>query len=225
VPRVHALAGAIALALLLAGCGLPILAEPPGPAVAGAGHMQSERRAVRGVRAVEFSAFGALTITQGDEESLTITGQPNVLPLITSAMDGDILQIRMGGNVASALGLKIDLRVRELREISLNDAGDIAALGLSGDALRVTISGSGSLRAAGRVDAQTVELSGAGAYDGGGLESRLATVTISGFADALLRAREQLRANISGSGTVEYYGQPQVIEEISGLGQVMRRTR
>jgi hypothetical protein len=207
------------IGLLLASC-----AEGPGAMVAGSGPVVREERPASGVSAVEFGAFGNLEIVQGDEEGLTIMGQGNVLPMIMSEIDGDTMRIYVNGNVHPSYGLKMVLKVRSLRSIVAGGAGGISASGISGDTLSISVTGANTVAVVGSVREQTVTLSGSGSYDGSALESQRATITIDGFADAVVRVEEQLRANISGNGSVEYFGEPRVIDDITGLGQVMRRT-
>ncbi len=209
--------GATLLGLLLASCA-------DGAMIKGSGPVVREERPAAGVRAVEYSAFGKLEIVQGEEEGLTVMGQGNILPHIISEVDGDTMRIYVKGSIDPTYGLQMRLRVRELRSITAGGAGGISASGISGDALSISVSGGNTVAVAGKVYEQSVTLSGSGSYDGSALESQRATVTIDGFADAVVRVAEQLRANISGNGSVEYFGEPRVIDNITGLGQVMRRT-
>ncbi|MEI7769163.1 MAG: DUF2807 domain-containing protein [Chloroflexales bacterium] len=216
---------ALLLGLLLSGCGSAMLGHDPGALVEGSGPVIREERPVSGVSAVEFGAFGNLEIIQGDEEGLTLQAQGDILPMIASEVDGDTLRIYAKGNVSPKLGIQMRLKVRSLRSIMAGGSGNITVMGLSGDTLSVRVIGANAVTVAGSVREQTVSLTGAGTYDGGALESQRATVTIDGFADALVRVSEQLRTSISGPGTVEYFGEPRLIDDNTGLGQVMRRTR
>lgn len=217
--RLRTMLGAIIVGLLLVGC-----AAGPGPLIEGAGPVVRDERPAAGVRAVEYGAFGNLEIVQGDDEGLTVMAQSNILPNIVSAIDGDTMRIYFDGNIHPTYGLQMRLTVRELHSIVAGGAGNISVSRLSGDSLSVKISGGNSVTVAGKVYEQDVTLSASGSYDGSALESQRATVTIDGFASAVVRVDEQLRANISGNGSVEYFGQPRVIDDITGFGQVMRRT-
>jgi hypothetical protein len=219
VSRLHILIGAIIVVLLLGGC-----AANTGTLIEGSGPVVRDERPAEGVRAVEFGAFGNLEIVQGEEEGLTVMAQGNILPYIVSAIDGDTMRIYFDGNIHPTYGLQMRLKVRELRSIVAGGAGNISVSGLSGDSLSIKVTGGNSVMVEGQVYEQDVTLSASGSYDGSALESQRATVTIDGFANAVVRVEEQLRANISGNGSVEYFGQPRVIDNITGFGQVMRRT-
>jgi len=208
----------IVAGLLLAGC------TQSGAMIQGSGPIVRDERPASGVSAVEFGAFGNLEIVQGEEEGLTVMAQGNILPMIVSEVDGETIRIHMQGSINPTYGVQMRLKVRKLRSIIAGGSGNISVKGLNGDAISISVSGGNSVTVTGSVQEQSVTLSGSGAYDGSGLESQRATVSIDGFASAVVRVQDQLQANISGNGSVEYFGTPTVIENITGLGQVMRRT-
>ena len=67
---------------------------------------------------------------------------------------------------------------------------------------------------------QEIELSSVGTYSAGGLESARARIALSGAGTATLWVTEELDVDISGVGSVDYYGDPVVAPEISGLGRL-----
>lgn len=214
------LVAAMILSLLLVGCG-----QSNSETITGSGPVVREERQASGIRTVEFSAFGTLEIVQGDEEGLTVLAQGNILPMIISEVEGETLRIYVKGNINPTYGLQMRLKLHSLTSIVAGGAGKISASKISGDSISISVSGANTVVLEGTVREQTVTLSGAGSYDGSSLTSKQATITIEGFADAVVRVEEQLQANISGNGSVEYFGSPRVIENISGLGQVMQRTQ
>jgi hypothetical protein len=110
----------------------------------------------------------------------------------------------------------------ELR-ISANGGSSIHIDGLKTQSLRVD--GSGALKAelAGEATEQRVAISGAAEYDAERLASTQANVSVSGVGHVVVRVEKALTASISGAGTIEYYGNPEVKEHVSGVGRVKRR--
>jgi hypothetical protein len=88
----------------------------------------------------------------------------------------------------------------------------------------LTVDGSGALSAelGGRVDEQHVSISGAGTYNAERLKTGDATVSVSGVGNVIVNAERTLKASISGAGVIEYLGDPQVTEHVSGMGRVKR---
>ena len=84
------------------------------------------------------------------------------------------------------------------------------------------ISGSGSIDLAGTTTELLVDLGGSGDIDTSELSAQEAVVEIGGSGDVSVAARDNLSVRITGSGTVEYSGDPVVDQEISGSGDVIR---
>src|SRR5262245_34224468 len=73
---------AVALIGLAAGCGLPFQVIIRG--TPGSGKIVEERRSVEAFSAVEAGGALRITVTLGEAPSLTLKGDDNLLPLITS---------------------------------------------------------------------------------------------------------------------------------------------
>jgi Putative auto-transporter adhesin, head GIN domain len=85
----------------------------------------------------------------------------------------------------------------------------------------VTMPSPCEIEVAGRVEEQSVSLSGMGEYDARALDSRTATVALKGpGGHAIVRVEDELTVSISGPGRVEYYGQPRVTKRVSPMGVV-----
>jgi hypothetical protein len=228
---------AMLLALALAGCRISV--------TRGSGKMATETREVSGFNAVELSWLGDLAITQGPTESLTIEADDNILPLITSKVEGGTLVIGLEGGLGSnqvvpTRVVKYSLGVKDLSAVDLSGAGNISAPSIRADQLRVGLSGAGNvsldqilatrlevrssgagkITVGGQADTEAVVLSGLGAYEAGGLRASDVSVTISGAGGATVWAESTLDAIISGAGGVSYYGSPLVTKTISGLGSL-----
>ncbi|HMN30753.1 MAG TPA: head GIN domain-containing protein [Caldilineaceae bacterium] len=225
------------LTLLLSACGLRV--------INGSGRIVTESRPVSDIHAVNFSGFGELTVTQGEDEGLTITTDDNLLPYIKTSSSGGVLTIGFedGGwtpVIRPSDSIRFALTVNSLDSLDLSGAGTVKAERLTGDGLTlrqsgagqisigdlrasdltVDMSGAGNIDLAGQVTNQTVELSGLGNYEAGNLESQSAAVTLSGAGNAPVWANEQLDAQLSGAGSIKYYGEPQVHSQVSGLGDI-----
>lgn len=77
-----------------------------------------------------------------------------------------------------------------------------------GDALSLTVSGSGSVEARGAVNAVTARTSGSGSVDVTGVTSEQADLTTSGSGSISATARRSVLAHTSGSGRITVYGNP-----------------
>jgi hypothetical protein len=211
--------------------------------IKGSGNVVTEERDVSGFDRVALSGFGEVIITQGDEESLTVETDDNLMRYIETVVrgvtlelgftDDDILLrpsksiifrlsvIELTALDSSGAGLfEIDELDADRLEVTLSGAGDIRIDSLTATDLVVTVSGAGNIKLAGQVKTQEVNLNGLGNYVAPDLESQAATVRISGAGSASIWALDTLDVTISGAGNVDYYGSPEVSENISGVGKV-----
>jgi hypothetical protein len=210
--------------------------------IQGSGRLAQESRNVHGFNKVSLQGFGELTISQGNKESLTVEADDNILPKIKTVVEDGKLVIGMerGVSISTHLKLRYTLTVAEIDCIELSGSGkvisgplnssdfrvrlpgsgEIHIESLDADSLDATISGSGTIDLAGKVDRQAVHISGSGKTRAPDLQSHAAEASISGSGSTTLWAQDSLSARISGSGSVGYYGSASVTKSVSGSGSV-----
>ncbi len=205
-----------------------------------------EERAARGVKRVRLHGIGELTITQGDDEGLTVQAEESILPLIETDLRDGVLTIgfrRQMRGIKPAMPVRFDLRVRQLRGLAVSGSGSARSAQIHSERLDVeisgsgsvlldelvtrwlgaTISGSGSFQVAGEAPEHRAQISGSGELQAESLRTRKADVTVSGSGGATVHVSDALSAVISGSGSVVYSRNPQVSQVTSGSGRVHAR--
>ena len=75
----------------------------------------------------------------------------------------------------------------------------------------------------GKVNDLRLTLAGAGYLDAARLNASQSFVDSSGVGHAVVNAGDRLTVNLSGIGSVEYIGPPQLERNNSGLGKVTQR--
>lgn len=209
--------------------------------VRGSGNIEKEEREVSGFDEVSFSGTGNLIITQGEEESLLVEADDNILPLIETDVSGGKLNIsyKWGYNIVPTSNTIFYLSVIDLNEVSLSGAGKIDCEDFETDKLKfkltgagdiyfnifaekleINSSGAGNLNLSGEVESQKVDISGVGRYNAKELESKECDINVTGAGSATVNVSEELYVVISGVGNVNYTGSPNVERDISGLGKV-----
>ncbi|MBN2073907.1 MAG: DUF2807 domain-containing protein [Actinobacteria bacterium] len=209
--------------------------------VRGSGDIETEEREVSGFDEVNFSGMGNLIIEQGDEESLEIEADDNIIPLIETRVKGRELYIgyKRGFSIAPTSNIRIHLTVMDLEQIELSGVGDMDCDNMETDKIRFDISGSGdidfhmeaesietnvaglgNIKLSGRTSNHRVEINGSGKYDAEDLESERCEVEISGLGSATVNVSGELDVEINGAGNVYYKGTPDITQDISGLGRI-----
>jgi hypothetical protein len=184
-----------------------------------------EARQVSGFTKVELTGVGELTIEQTGAESLTISAEDNLLPQLTSEVEGDTLILGKKPNteIVTTKPITYTLTMKEISGLAVSGSGTINAPKLTTAALGTEISGSGVITTGGSANDQDVEISGSGRYVADGLTSKTVKVGISGSGTASVVATDVLDVKISGSGSLTYQGSPQVTQAISGSGKLIKK--
>ena len=89
-------------AALLSGCGAfsgLVQTAQDADAITPSDTIVTETRDVSGFDTIEMSTFGKVILTQGDAESLTITGSDNIVPMVQTCVRDGKLMIEMEENV------------------------------------------------------------------------------------------------------------------------------
>lgn len=115
------------------------------------------------------------------------------------------------------------VEVKSLESLNAKGVGSIEIKDIQGKQLSVFLDGVGSIAIAGNVDVLDLELTGVGSFDGQGLKAKQAQVRNKGVGSAMVNVSEYLDASVSGLGSIEYIGSPQVTESVKGMGTIKKR--
>jgi hypothetical protein len=204
--------------------------------------MARESRDVSNFHGVSLEGIGTLLLQQGDAEALTVEAEQKVIDRIETVVENGILMIRPARSIKTRQPVTYHLTAMQLDDIAVSGASSLEAGpltanqlqlqtggtagaridNLSGQTLGVQMSGSGRVTLAGTVDTQTIEMTGTGMYDATNLASRVATITVNGTGQAVINVSESLNAVVGGTGRVSYIGNPQVSQNVSGVGSVTK---
>ena len=155
---------------------------------------------------------------------MTVSAPANILPLVTTVVNGGYLTISIKGSVSFARPLQVVASGPNLNELRSMGTGTISIHGASGSELRVKVSGSGAVVASGVVGRLVADVSGSGGVDASALRAKVVEASVSGSGDVNAYASEEARADVSGSGSIQILGQPARRHvEKSGSGQIVFR--
>ncbi len=204
------------LVLVLCGCGVP----PVGPldeneeTITGSGTVVTESRTVSGFAGVSLHGVARITIEQTGEETLTITAEDNVLPVLLSEVRDGRLILGPEENVKLETHEEIvyHLHVRNLGSIEINGVIYADAVGIDTETLDINIIGVSHLTASGRAPLQDVFLSGVATYQAQALASAGVTIDGDGVIDAIVQVSDWLTVRACGAGSIRYIGSPEVTQ-------------
>ena len=191
--------------------------------VRGSGNVITESRDVSGFSEIAVLGSGNVVVDVNGTESLTVEAEDNIMPLLKTEVRNGRLELSAESSISPTTDVTYTVTAATLDGVSISGSGDVAATGIDAESFDVEISGSGKVEPVGTADTLTLGISGSGRYAGEGLVASVGTVRVSGSGDAVVRVTDDLDVDVSGSGSVEYIGEPTVTESISGSGDISRR--
>jgi Putative auto-transporter adhesin, head GIN domain len=209
----------LAVPLMAVGC------DDFSPGIRGSGKVVSETRNPTGFSAIVLKGTGRVLIDTNGSESLEITADDNLLPLLTSEIQGDqlVLGTKDNTNVSPSNEIVYKVSAKNLNSIELSGSGSIDSKGTKADVLIIVIGGSGDVSAAGTAERQEITVAGSGNYKGDNLKSKSTVITISGSGNVDVDTSEKLDVTIAGSGSINYRGNPAITQKVLGSGSIQKK--
>jgi hypothetical protein len=226
----------LVLALLLADA--PLMAQQ----LRGNGNMQTQDRDVSGFKGINVSGGFAVEVTQGNQESLRIEAEENLLGNIRTEVRGGVLHIYNEDGVTSNKGMKAYITMRELNSVDIS--GGVKVTGKSSfrtDALKLDISGASKvtmdintkkldadmsgaskIELTGKADVLEMDMSGASKVEAADLQAKRVKVEASGASKIKVYATDELDINASGATVVHYKGSPSISAETSSAARISK---
>lgn len=219
--------GASLLALsvvLVAACGdISITFGDDVSKVKGNGIKATETRAVAAFTAIEATGIGGLKLRVGEADSLKITADENILPIIKSEVKDGVLILSTTGATKSKTDIVFEATAKTIKRLENSGTVSIDAKGFNGGELSVETSGVGSITLAGRVDSLKASLSGVGSLDADALSADRVQTDLSGVGSANVRAEKSISGSVSGVGSLTWRGAAtDVTTNVSGIGRVSK---
>ncbi|HLO15401.1 MAG TPA: head GIN domain-containing protein [Anaerolineales bacterium] len=236
----------VSTSLVLVSCSL-IRGRGLGGGVLGSGNIQTEARDTGAFQAISIEYPGAkIIVQQGNKESVEIQADDNLLPQLSTEVLAGRLTIKSTEtnwktSVNPSKQVKMTITARDLNEIVLSaEVGDLevndlqtgtlklvlsggAQIKLNGiqvDLLDSDLSGAGDIQVSGIANEIKLILSGLGNFNAADLKSNKAYVELSGMGNAIIRVEKELTATITGAGSINYFGNPRVEQNVNGAGSV-----
>lgn len=213
--------------------------------IKGNGNMTTITRTTGEYDGVKCAGSFDYILVSGDEGKITIEGEENLLEHIVTEVKGGKLVVKTENNVNLSTSwnktIKVTIPFRDINSVSLAGSGDLwnedtiktnsleVSLAGSGDviidveanAVEGNLAGSGDLTLKGSTNDLEVSLSGSGDIHAFGLDANNTVVSIAGSGDAEVVSNKSIKARVSGSGDIEYKGNPSKEDtKVSGSGSI-----
>ena len=230
------------LSLFVIGC----ISAQRNEKISGKGNQVTLERSIKDYDQIAISGFFHIELVDGKEGMLTLVGEQNILDHIITEVTGNKLTIKVknGYNLnpsSRKKGVSITIPVESITALSLSGSGEIVgrktlmanhfetamsgsgdiALALDVNSINASLSGSGDMALSGKTTHLTVSISGSGNMNAYDLIAEIVDATVSGSANVKVTANNAINAQVSGSGDIDYRGNPEKIStKVSGSGDI-----
>lgn len=207
---------------------------------------KSEDRNVRNFDAVKVSAGIDLYISMGDNESVKVVADDDIIENVKTEVRGGTLHVYMKDNNwldnifnwGKSSSRKVYVTARELKSIDASSGSDVKSENtLKGDALKVEVSSGSDInldvvykevslssssgsdaRISGRAKYFTASASSGSDINARELKAQICKVSASSGSDATVTATNEIKANASSGADVRYYGSPEIVDTDESSG-------
>ncbi|MBT8303834.1 MAG: DUF2807 domain-containing protein [Bacteroidia bacterium] len=216
-----------------------------GKRIKGNGKMTKITRTTSDYDAISCAGSMDYILIAGEEGNITIEGEENLLEyIVTEVKDGKLkIKTKKNSNISPSrnMTIKVTIPFKDIDHVALAGSGDLwnedkitasnlkVALAGSGDvvldieanAVKGSIAGSGDLTLKGQTNELDASVAGSGDFHGFNLQSNNTTVSVAGSGDAKVVSNGSLKARVSGSGDIQYKGNPTKEDtKVSGSGSI-----
>ena len=214
-----------------------------GGGISGKGDAETYTWDVGEITEINVTLYCDIDYYSAPSDKVTLEIQPNLRDYVVVEESGGVLTVRSTRNINwSGKAPVLTVSTPALSRLSLAGAGAFTAHDTitadsftlrmdgagSGSAdldvsdLSITMAGAGSFKLSGKADTAKFEMNGAGSVDALSLDTRDATVNLSGVGTVKLSCSDNLRIDAGGLGTVEYKGSPSLDLNRGGMVTVTK---
>ena len=216
-----------------------------GKKIKGNGNVTTDTRNTGDYDGIKCAGSMDYILVAGTEGKITIEAESNLMEYIVTEIKNNnlIIKVKKGYNLKPSFNkpFKVTVPFQDISSVSLAGAGDVwnedkikansfdVSLAGSGDmvldieanAVEGSLAGSGDMTLKGNTNDLTVKVAGSGDINAFGLQANHTKASIAGSGDISVVSNKSLYARVSGSGDIEYKGNPDKEDtKVSGSGTI-----
>ncbi len=160
----------------------------------------------------------------GDKHSVVVNGDEKFFGRVQTKVVGNELRVSFDNDNGSGKinsGEQVVVTMPALKAFHLEGAGLADLRNIGGERVDIHFEGAGKLVATGKVKMLKLSAEGVGDVDTRALLAQQANVSFQGIGAVKVYASERLDASVQGMGSLNYYGNPKVLNKsVGGIGSV-----
>jgi Putative auto-transporter adhesin, head GIN domain len=191
--------------------------------VRGSGKLLKEERNVGSFNSISTEGAFDIEVVCQKAQNVEITGDDNILPLVTTEVSNNVLRVRNLRNYSTSEPLTLRISVPDLMGINSSGAGTIEVSGLKNDKFAIDVNGAPTIKASGESKAIKIDANGAANIDTHKLRAARVEIDSKGVSAIEVYAADQLDVTVSGPSHVIYRGNAVVNKTVHGPGSVEKK--
>jgi predicted small secreted protein len=209
----------LASALLLASCNKT--------SIRGSGNTITETRTVQAFTGVKVQGSFTVDIRKGNQPKVEVKGYENLVSIFQTFISNGTLVLKFNNDYYNIRNNNITvlIEVPDIEHVIVDGSGTVGVSNLNGNSFTATINGSGTVNSlnCSYVNAR-YSVNGSGDIHAAQIAAVNADVDVNGSGKVDVFCSQKLKATIHGSGDINYWGNPQVVEtNVSGSGRVRKK--
>ncbi len=192
--------------------------------VKGNGNLASEMRKLSNFKAIEITiGYDKIIVNCGEEPSIHISGDENILPLIATRISKGVLKIDSDSTFDTKSPSEMIINIKSIKDFTFDGVGKTVIHNLNEDKFNCNINGVGSCELNGKVESFYVLVNGVGSVNARQLIADDVVASLNGVGSVKLYAKNSLNASVNGIGGLTYFGNPaELILNDSGIGGITK---
>ena len=191
--------------------------------IQGSGNVITDKRKLSSFSKLSISTVVDVEYFTSENYRLELTADDNIVPIISSSIEGDTLSIdaRQSYSTQNKLRAKI-YGPSTLGGVETDGSSDVNMQGIASNLLEIDLDGSSDFTVQGKVQNLHIKTSGRSDINAKKLLATNVTINADGHTDAIVTANKNLNVVLDGISDITYYGHPDSITKtIDGIGNVI----
>lgn len=207
-------------------------------------HPTTKMYEVPSFEGVSLAASYDVSVEYGAKQEVSITAPEHLMDKVVVKVKNNVLILDLKRGKYQSPQIKAKVILPKLTYASVTGSGEMRVATFSsqqlrlvvtgsgdlntaklqvGEQLEMTLSGSGAIRTQGNASHSNIKLTGSGSCQASQLATQTNNTIITGSGSVSIDAQHRIQANLMGSGSLYYQGEPEVEQYISGSGKVRRQ--
>lgn len=211
----------ILLAIILTLIAYPALGVTSG-CTEGDGNIKTETRDLPSFVGIAVDGAFDVRVTCGRKQLVQITADANLLPLITTRVNTNILTIDTNRSICTKSDLLITVALPDIEQATVSGASEMTITRIDNRKFDLKSDGAGDISISGKTGLFSASLTGSTDLKARQLIAETVQISIHDAGEGTVYATQKLDAAVNGAASVTYFGNPKtVMKQADDAGEIV----